>query len=372
MASLNFSGVDLKLYFDANTAATISIFTFLVLPPFLLCLLCVLALALAKDINAKIRLLLINIFTAETLNWLSFFIMYLGWAARFIDGQVIICKLFISLYVITGLLKFASTSIYAVSVYIFIKHGDKKLKWYVIIPYIAVTWTVVTLTVGVPPYLENYGAQNVKGFCIPNGIFSGPYIATGVLLTVGALFFLSIELISCILTFIYMKRNALRGDTSVQKAIAKVVGYMAVVSVLSFVSSVFPYFTSIIFERTLPDRSLATFLAGIYMIRVFANITTFPTPIVTIILLKPVRDAIKTMSKKVCACYYKNRETTTEEHSSTGASLATKEGGNHMATPDQNLATTGMDLDTIQVSNTDENPAVNETTTEETPASQVP
>ena len=107
----------------------------------------------------------------------------------------------------SGLLKFASTSTYAVGVYVFIKHGDKKLKKYIIIPYIVVTWIVVIPTVGVPPYLEDYGAQNVKGFCVPNSIFSGPYIATGVSLTVGALFFLSIELLSCIHTFIYTCRN---------------------------------------------------------------------------------------------------------------------------------------------------------------------
>ena len=99
-----------------------------------------------------------------------------------------------------------------------------------------------------------------------------------------------------------MKQNVLKGDTSVQKAIAKVVGYMAVVSVLSFISSVPPYFIAIIFPIIIPDISLATFLAGNYMVRVLA------TPIVTIILLKPVCDAIKTMSKKVYTCCNKNRE----------------------------------------------------------------
>ena len=92
MVSLNFSGVDLKLYFDANTAVIISIFTLLVFPPFLLSLLCVLALVLAKDINTKFRLLLINIFTAETLSF-TFFFVYLGWPACFIneEGNIIMC-----------------------------------------------------------------------------------------------------------------------------------------------------------------------------------------------------------------------------------------------------------------------------------------
>ena len=80
----------------------------------------------------------------------------------------------VCMHAITGLLK--CTSLYAVSVYVFIKHGDKKLKWYIIIPYIVVTWIVVTLTVGVPPYLRDCGTQNVKGFCTVN-LFSAPYIA---------------------------------------------------------------------------------------------------------------------------------------------------------------------------------------------------
>ena len=120
----------------------------------------------------------------------------------------------------------------------------------------------------------------------------------------------------------------LEGNTTVKKAITKVLVYMAVVSVLSFINSVPPYFIPMIIETTLPDRNLATFLAGIYVTSVCANITAFPTPIVTIILLKPVCEAIKTMSKKVCPCCHKNREATTEEHFSTEAFLATttKEG----------------------------------------------
>ena len=88
MVSLNFSGVDLKLYFDANTAVIISIFTLLVLPPFSLSLLCMLALVLAKDINTKIRLLLINMKHSVV----SPSSLYLGWPARFINEEGTTCK----------------------------------------------------------------------------------------------------------------------------------------------------------------------------------------------------------------------------------------------------------------------------------------
>ena len=61
----NLSGVDISKYYDINTAVSISLFLILVLPPLLLCVLCVLALVFAKEINSKIRLLLINIFAVE-------------------------------------------------------------------------------------------------------------------------------------------------------------------------------------------------------------------------------------------------------------------------------------------------------------------
>ena len=111
-------------------------------------------------------------------------------------------------------------------------------------------------------------------------------------LTVGATIFLSIELIFCILTILYMKRNVLGENTSVKKAVAKVLGYMTFVSVLSFINSVFPHFIAMILKSTVTGSNLTHYFTIHYLIRVFANITAFPNPIITIILLKPVRDML--------------------------------------------------------------------------------
>ena len=80
---------------------------------------------------------------------------------------------------------------------------------------------------------------------------------TVTILTVGALFFLSTELIYCILTVIYMKPNVPEGNTSLKKAVAKVLGYMAIVSVLSFINSdcVLPYLFATITSQTVPIAS---------------------------------------------------------------------------------------------------------------------
>ena len=357
--AFNLSDTELKLYFVANTAATASLSTFMVLPPFLLCILCELALIFAKNINAKIHLLLINIFAAEILDWFDYFIFYLGWPARFIYDEDITCKLYVSLFLTTTLLNFASTSQYSVSIYMFVKYGDKKLKWYVIIPCIVITWTVGTILVGTSPYLKEYGISNFNGFCTADAL-SAAYIVNITILVVCSLFFLSIELICCILSLVHIKRATLEGNTSVKKAVAKVVGYFAVISVLSFINSVLPVFSPIIFRLTIPKSNLATFLTVNYAVRVLPNITAFPTPIVTIILLKPVRDAIKTMSKKVFPCWPKNQvhPATTEEQCTTGiteVSLATNTQnsatlGTQMGTTDKSPTTTGLHEATIEES----------------------
>ena len=56
----------------------------------------------------------------------------------------------------------------------------------------SVAWIVVILIVGLPPYLKEYGTQNIGGFCIAN-FFSVPYIGMAVSLTVGATIFLHEE-----------------------------------------------------------------------------------------------------------------------------------------------------------------------------------
>ena len=266
----------------------------------------------------------------------------------------------------TSSLNFSSRSIFAVNVYLFIKSGEKKLKWYVILPYIITTWIIGT-TLGVPPYFSK--TITLNGFCASAKALSAVYIGTFVFFTIGTLFFMSIEIICFILTVIYVKRNVLEGSTSVKNAFTKLLGYMAVASVLSFINSFLPSLIPFAVEYLNKQQSnLVTFLAIYYTTRVLPIINASATPIVAIILLKPVRDAIKTMGMKVCPCWPKNQEAnvTTEGHPATcstgGAPLA-------KTTINQNSATTRIQLASIQPTITDQNPTIpgrDEASTEET------
>ena len=139
--AFNLSGVDISKYYDINTAVSISLFSILVLPPLLLCVLCVLALVFAKEINSKIHLLLINIFAVEICKWISYTLFYLGLPIRLLYQDSVTCKLFVSFSFIAAQI-FVAVAFYAIHVYIFIKYGEKKLKWTVVIPLLIVSWTV--------------------------------------------------------------------------------------------------------------------------------------------------------------------------------------------------------------------------------------
>ena len=90
---LNITGVDNQLYYDVIVALNVCFFIFLSLLPLLLCVLILLALVLAKTINIKIRVILVNIFAVEIVHWISYGIFSLGWIVRLNNNEIVSCKI---------------------------------------------------------------------------------------------------------------------------------------------------------------------------------------------------------------------------------------------------------------------------------------
>ena len=91
--AFNLTGVDQELFFIGNTIANIGLFVITALPVIILCGVCVLALFFAKDINWPIRVLIINILSAEACTWLSLTLRFLAYAPRArLRGALVICK----------------------------------------------------------------------------------------------------------------------------------------------------------------------------------------------------------------------------------------------------------------------------------------
>ena len=108
---LNITGVDSQLYYDVNVALNACFFIFLSLPSLLLCFLVILALVLAKTINIKIRVILVNIFAVEILHWISFGIFCVGWIVRLNSNEIVSCKISYTTYFMVSLLKWTSGTI---------------------------------------------------------------------------------------------------------------------------------------------------------------------------------------------------------------------------------------------------------------------
>ena len=297
--AFNLTGIDEDSYFIVSSAVNVSLFFTTILIPLLLCLLCVVALALATAINLKVKVLLMNIFAVEVCSWLRYTVFYLGFPARILQlpGDYS-CHVFYSLFTTVLQQKFTATAFYAIMVFVFIKYGEKKLKWRVIIPMITLSWIVTIATSGTLPYASDYGHQTINGFCILNPSSSAFIGFMSVIMAI-VVICLIITAIFCILIFVYIKKNIIEENAEVKKAVSKVVFYLLISSVLSFITNVIPMLNPVI-KKALAGRSAIDFLTVHYLFRVIFNLPAIATPIVSIILLKPIRIALRRL---FCACY---------------------------------------------------------------------
>ena len=136
--ALNLTGIDENAYFWAISSVFVARFVLITVPALVLCVLCVAALLIAKEINWQMRVILINIFAADVCYWLATAVQCLGFPvrARLKPDEMLSCAVFFSL-IIASLTKFTAVALYATMVYFFIKYGVSKLKWIAIIVYIA-------------------------------------------------------------------------------------------------------------------------------------------------------------------------------------------------------------------------------------------
>ena len=301
--AFNITGFDKDIFFTINIAVGTSLFFTIVLTPLVLCILCVLALIFAGIVNKKLKLLLINIFAAEICTWLLWTLVFLGFPLRFHtrDGFNWICGLEISIFHVGGFQKYTSSALYAVMVYIFIKHGEKRLKWCVIISCIAVSWVGMTMTMGIFPYIRNFGTFNSSGFCAGNSdaIVFRTAVLFAVLITVICS---GIVVVCCVLTGVYIKRNTLEGNVEVKKAVAKVLVYLTIVTVLSFITSMLPAATPEMRQTAGAHYGTIGEIVATFILRVIYCSNSIPTPVVAIIFLKPVRIALKEIGKVIILC----------------------------------------------------------------------
>jgi hypothetical protein len=272
---------------------------FLTLPSLILSMTCAVALSVAKDINWKIKVTIINIFAAEITVSLGLAILYIGYPVRVTgnDSLAITCYLS-SGTIMTGFnANLLAITFFAISVYIFIKYNLKKLKWKVIIASIIASWAFCIMsTVGVSIGIE-IGVE--KGFCI--GTNKALPTNTAIFLGLNALLkFVTLGVVGTfvILTFCHARRNVSQENVRTKKAVMKVLTYHSVKMLFLlfqfFVGGIFPVL------RSRVDSYVTILVITYVVVNLPYSTSTLITPIVSLIVLRPLREAFKQLCNICC------------------------------------------------------------------------
>ena len=304
--AVNLTGFDEHLYFSLNTAAGVGLFLIFVLPALILCVLCVLALFFARGINWPIKTLLINIFASEICVWVGISVLFLGFPGRMRTDEAISCSVSFSAVITGSLLRFSGIALYAIMVYIFLKYGSEKLKWFVIIPYLVASW-LVSFAISLVPFIGDSRFED-NGFCDVNQ--DSIWFKVSVSLVYGGVVILFvIIIIFSLLTFFFAKKNSLQDNTEIKKAVAKNLLYLNIVAILSFFYNLVP--VSFPFIRAAFKDHLVVSVVLNYCLRVFYFLPSLIIPIAAIAILKPVRLTLKQGMVKCFRCQ-KDQETDRE------------------------------------------------------------
>ena len=183
------------------------------------------------------------------------------------------------------------------------KYGIKKFKYSYMIPYIVVSW-LVALGFSVIPYLPGFIANNaisMIGLCTSNTRF---FLFRTVSPVILVLYFLClcVTITFSVLSYLFFKRNTIEGgNADVKKAVAKTLIYFLVVAIVAFVSTVLPLVYSRI-RLSLLGQSVLSIVLFNWFGAVLFSLPTLTTPIMTIILLNPVKRALKEIVGKFCSC----------------------------------------------------------------------
>uniref|UniRef100_A0A1X7SN30 G-protein coupled receptors family 1 profile domain-containing protein n=1 Tax=Amphimedon queenslandica TaxID=400682 RepID=A0A1X7SN30_AMPQE len=160
-----------------HSALHVSIFAVIGIPLFTISFTFIVALLTAKDVNWKMRVVLINILIPNIIYSLTALLYNLGYPVRvyLIEGNnddaaiTASCFLPIPFYGIANLGNAFGGLLFFVLVYIFAKYGLKKLKWIGIVSYIATIWVLILLFRLISILLNlNYlkAITSIGGFCI--------------------------------------------------------------------------------------------------------------------------------------------------------------------------------------------------------------
>ena len=273
------------------------VFVFIILPASVLSGLCVVAILMAKAINLPMRVLLLNIFASLFSSLFSKSLFQLALSTDDLKNDFF-CKFTYTMGIISTNMEMFSVVLYAVMVYVFIKYSRNQLKWYVLIPFIVISWTILILF-GLIPFINDWKfIDGCKLLVQDSSLLIPTIVLTWVFQIIGCVVVSTFG----ILGYCYIKHNTLEEDDQIKKAIAKSLFYLVAKTILTVITdallSLFPILRSS-FTTTLAK---VLFNFGILL----ARLPGVLTPILMIVALEPLRKAMKEIKIKLQSCCKRN------------------------------------------------------------------
>lgn len=299
------------------------IFFLLIVPSTTLCILTLIAVAIAKAINPIIKTILVSLIVTEIILLVGLSPNFLGYPIRTLfnidntNATELVCYAFISIEVAGGMANISNIAFFSVTVYVFMKYNIKKVKFYMIIPPLVLIWTI-SIIYGLPVliFARRTPPDNfiIKGFC-PIEIEESEefendakhFLIQLIMSWLFQAFFCgSVIIIFSALIVCYIRRHSYSNDR-IKVAIAKNLLFLSVRAFFSIVSTVI-YPTIIRFVSFAPDtlqdvdNTITKDSIANHIVDIGRSLSSIYTPIITIILLKPVNDAFKQFIVMVCKC----------------------------------------------------------------------
>lgn len=267
----------------------------------------VVALVRAKDIRLKMKVLLINNLAPDLIVIVTVFVYLVLQPVRAYENNAsfrkVSCLIYYSLQAANQDGSILAPLLFAVSVYVCVKCSIKKLKWSVILTYISVSWSV-TIAHAASTFLRPQGVGSANGFCTLDVGPGGVSFVIGFCVVFGLCVCITVTF--AVASFTYVKRNMIDSDT-VKRSLAKVLVFEATKAVFLLIQ-VTVIFAGIVRSDVFisafnnPSQGGTAALVIYYILGSSFALTALITPIMSVILLKPIHDAFKQLLEPLIRC----------------------------------------------------------------------
>ena len=266
---------------------------------FLLSVPTIIALCTARAVAKALRIILVNLLVSglltNTLGTLSILIAMVTVFSGAPPPPLLLCRFILWLYNINSLVRSLSIVGFSIMVLLVVRYG-KNVK----VPYIILSLCLVwglSLLLTIPYQVPRvYAVEFVAGaVCLP--VLDGTIIPearisfTALHLTITALLPLVVCIVVPLIVLCYTRRQAVLGNSGYGKPAAKLSLFLVAGSMINSVG--------ITISSVLEYLSIKSNVI-IYIVYIITVFSPYPTPILTIVFLKPVRDKMKTFLK--CKC----------------------------------------------------------------------